>query len=66
MAAQLLWGVLFSSIGLAYFIYGKKQGAAVPLIAGIVLLVYPYIVSNVYLLVGIGVAVAVLPYFFRN
>ena len=30
--AQLLWGILFSSIGLGFFIYGKKQGSVCPLI----------------------------------
>jgi hypothetical protein len=25
-SAPLLWGILFGSIGMGYFIYGKKQG----------------------------------------
>ncbi len=66
MAAQLLWGLLFSSIGLGYFIYGKKQGAPVPLVAGIVLIGYPYFVANVYWLVGIGVVIAALPLILRR
>lgn len=32
---QLLLGVLFSSIGLGYFIYGKKQKVIVPLVCGL-------------------------------
>src|SRR3569623_548990 len=61
----LLWGLLFSSIGLGFFIYGKKQSAAVPLLTGVALMVFPYFVAIVYLLVAIGVALIALPYFVR-
>ena len=40
--AALFWGLLFSSIGLGYFIYGKRQHASVPLVCGIALMVFPY------------------------
>ncbi len=65
MAAQLLWGLLFSSIGFGYFLYGKKQGAPVPLVCGLVMMIYPYFIANAYLLVAIGVVVGLLPYFMR-
>jgi hypothetical protein len=65
-AADLLWGVLFGSLGLAYFVYGKKQGAPVPLLCGIALMLFPYFVSNLWLMVGIGLVLAALPYFLRN
>jgi hypothetical protein len=65
MQAWLLWGLLFGSIGLGYFIYGKRQRAAVPLLCGIALMVFPYFVSNIVLLVGIGTLLAAIPYFFR-
>ena len=29
-------------------------------------MVFPYFVPNVYLLVGIGIALCVVPYFFRE
>lgn len=61
----LLWGVLFSSIGFGFFLYGKKQRAVVPLVCGLVLMIYPYFVSNTALLVAIGVVFLVLPYFIR-
>jgi hypothetical protein len=63
--AQLLWGLLFGSIGLGYFIYGKKQKAVVPLVCGLALMLFPYFVSKVLLLVGIGVLLTAIPYFFR-
>lgn len=63
--ATLLWGLLFSSIGLGFFIYGKKQRAVVPLVCGILLMVFPYFIANVPLLVGIGVVLTAVPYFLR-
>ncbi len=61
----LLWGVLFGSFGLGFFMYGKKQRAAVPLVCGLALMIFPYFVSNTILLVGIGVMLIVVPYFVR-
>jgi len=51
----LLWGLLFSSIELGFFLYGKKQRAVVPLVCGLVLMIYPYFIPNVIALVAIGV-----------
>jgi len=61
----LLWSLLFSSVGLGFFMYGKKQKAVVPLFSGLGLMVYPYFVSNTILLVSIGAALIMLPYFVR-
>jgi hypothetical protein len=62
----LLWGVLFGSVGLGFFIYGRRQQAVVPLVAGIGLCVVPYFISNVYLLVVAGMLLVALPYFLRS
>jgi predicted membrane protein len=61
----LLWGLLFSSIGLGFFLYGKKQRAVVPLVCGLVLMIYPYFIPNVIALVAIGVVLIAVPYFFK-
>ena len=61
----LIWGMVFGTIGLGFFIYGKKQKAIVPIFTGIALFVFPYFVSNVYILVIVGVILVVLPYFVR-
>ncbi|MDP2029847.1 MAG: hypothetical protein Q8K12_09455 [Thiobacillus sp.] len=61
----LLWSLLFSSVGLGFFLYGKKQQAVVPLFSGLALMIYPYFVSNMILLVVIGVVLIALPYFVR-
>ena len=61
----LLWGLLFSSIGIGYALYGKKQRAMVPLFSGLALIFYSYFISNMVLVVIIGVVLTALPYFFR-
>jgi len=61
----LLWGMLFGSIGFGFFLYGKKQKAVVPIIAGIALCVVPYFIANVYALVMVGVILMVIPFFVR-
>ncbi len=63
--AQLLLGVLFSSIGLGYFLYGKKQKVTVPLVCGLVLMIFPYFVGNTAMLTTIGIILSLLPYFVR-
>jgi hypothetical protein len=63
--STLLWGVIFGSVGLGFFIYGRKQQAVVPLVVGIALFVVPYVISNVYYLVLAGLLLVALPYFLR-
>jgi hypothetical protein len=64
-ATQLFLGVIFSSIGLGYFLYGKKQKMTVPFISGLVLMVFPYFIESNVLLSGIGILLSVIPYFLR-
>lgn len=61
----LLWGVLFSSVGFGFFIYGKKQKVVVPLICGLTLMIYPYFISNSVLLVTLGIILMAIPYFVK-
>ncbi len=63
--SQLVWAMLFGSIGVGFFVYGTKQKVVMPLVTGIALLIFPYFMSNVYFMVIIGVALLALPYFFR-
>ena len=63
--ASIIWSLLFGSIGVGFFLYGRKQKAVVPLICGLVLIVFPYFVSNTVLLVVIGLALMAIPYFVR-
>lgn len=63
--AVLIWGMLFGAIGFGYFLYGKKQKAIIPLCVGIVLCIFPYFIDNLYVLVGLGMTLIVIPYFVR-
>ena len=65
-AAELLWGVLFGSIGVGYFMYGRRQGKMIPLLCGVVLIVYPYFMPNTVVLVIIGAIFTAVPYFIRR
>ena len=64
-SVTLIWGVIFGSIGFAYFIYGKKQSRFVPLVSGLGLMFFPYLVSNTIVLVIIGLLLSAIPYFVR-
>ena len=63
--ATLWWGLLFGSIGLGFFLYGKKQRSPIPMVCGLALMIYPYFISNSLLLVAIGVALMAIPYLIR-
>ena len=64
--AQLLWGLLFSSAGIGYFIYGRRQGKTIPLLTGIGLMVYPYFMPNTAALLIVGAVFLAVPYFLRS
>lgn len=61
----LIWGVIFGSIGLGFFVYGKKQKAIIPLLSGIGLMVIPYFISNKYILILSGIVLVALPYILK-
>ena len=63
--STLMWGIIFGSIGLGFFVYGKRQKAVVPFLSGIGLMVFPYFVSNIYILILSGIVLVALPYFVR-
>lgn len=57
----LLISLVFSSIGLGYFIYGKKQKHKVAFYTGLCLMFYPYMVSDPMWLIVIGTALLFAP-----
>lgn len=61
----LLWSVLFGSIGIGYFTYGRKQRHKMASIAGIGLMVFPYFFTSPLLIVIVGLALMFLPYFVK-
>ncbi|HSG91461.1 MAG TPA: hypothetical protein VLA56_19750 [Pseudomonadales bacterium] len=63
--ATMLWGVLFGSIGIGYFMWGKKAGRPVARYAGIALMFYPWFVSGPFALVAIGAGLMATPWMIR-
>jgi len=61
----LFLGLIFGSIGMGYFIYGRKQKHGIALISGIVLLALPYLVSDILFITLIGVGVMAAPFLFK-
>jgi hypothetical protein len=64
-AWTLFLGVLFGSIGLGFFIYGRKQRKVVPLLCGLMLMILPYFIPDTLLLFLAGAVLVAVPYFIR-
>jgi hypothetical protein len=62
----LIWSMFFGSIGVGFFIYGRRQKRLVPFISGIALMVVPYFVDGVGVMIALCVAFMALPYFVRR
>ena len=56
--ASLLWG----SVGLGYFIYGKKQQSGIPMAGGVVMMAASYFAASVLIMSLICVGVMGLVY----
>ena len=61
-----MWGVIFGSIGLGFFVYGKKQKVIIPFIRGIGLMIIPYFISNVFILGTTGILFVGFPFFIKR
>ncbi len=59
-ANSLIANLFISSIGFVLFSYGRKQHRMPHAAIGVVMMVYPYIVTNVPLMLGIGGALCAL------
>jgi len=62
----LIGSLIFGAIGLAAFIYGKRAELLTPMIIGVVLMAYPYFVSETWLLYLIGCALCAGLLLFRE
>ncbi len=58
----ILLSMLIGGIGFVAFAYGKKQSRFPQMLAGLLLMGFPYFVSNLWLMVGIAVGILVLMY----
>ena len=58
----LFLGLIFGGIGTGYLVYAKRQYNATFAIAGALLAVFPYFVSNVFATIVVGAAIAAAPF----
>jgi len=55
-------GIIAGAFGVGYFIYGKRQTKVVPMLAGVLLCIYPYFTDNLFWLSAIGILLLVVPF----
>ena len=63
---NLISSLIISCAGWGFFMYGKKAGRLWPLVAGLVMMGFPYFVGSVLLMWGIAAAIAVAVYLLRE
>ena len=61
-ATRLFIGLITGSIGLGYFVYGKRQSRAIPFLSGAGLFIIPYCIDNVTILILACMALIVAPF----
>lgn len=59
----IMLSLLFGSIGMGWFLFGKKQCRMVPLSAGLLLMVLPYIIPNTIAMSSVAVLLTAAPFF---
>jgi hypothetical protein len=57
-----VFGIFSGAVGMAYIVYGKRQTKLVPVIAGVLLCIYPYFVEGWLWLGGIGAVLLAAPF----
>ena len=62
----LLLSMVYSTIGLGMFLYGRKAVRFVPLIAGLGLMIVPYFISNLWWMSGVSIALMIVPILLRG
>ncbi|MEO7743063.1 MAG: hypothetical protein ABIR98_09015 [Usitatibacter sp.] len=61
-AATLAIGMFAGVFGVAYFVYGKRTGKLAPLITGVLLCIYPYLIDSVLWLSVVGILLLAAPF----
>lgn len=63
---DLFLNIMLGVVGSAYLLYGRKQGAFLPILCGLLLIVEPYLVPGFLAQLLVGVALAALPLVLRR
>ena len=62
MSVIIIFALICGAIGVAYFMYGKRQEKIGFLAAGVCLCVYPYVIHNLALAILVGLGLAAAPF----
>lgn len=63
---NILAGLVFGTLGWGAYRYGKRLELWKPRVIGGLLMVYPYLITNIWLLWGTGVGLLVLLWFHHD
>ena len=63
--STILASVIFGGIGFAAFVYGKKQSESRPMLLGIALMGYPYLIQNTIAQYVIGIVLTLALFVWR-
>ena len=62
----LFAAIVFGAIGMASFVNGKRQALWLPMVLGVALMIFPYIVTDTMPLILVGSALTAGAYIFRG
>lgn len=58
----LIVGVISGAFGMAYIVYGKRQSRITPVVAGVLLCIFPYFTENLYVQCALGALLLAAPF----
>ena len=60
--SDVVVGLIAGAIGVAYFVYGRRTAKFAPVVAGVLLCVYPYFVDGLLWQCVVGVVLIAAPF----
>jgi hypothetical protein len=63
---NLMASLIFGMIGMGMFMYGKRAGSFIPLMAGLLLMVVPYFIPNLIAMVVVSTLLVAAPAIVRG
>ncbi len=61
----IFFTMFFSFVGMGFFAYGKKNNLYY-MLAGLALMLYPYMVASLTMLIVVGIILVVVPFVLTN
>jgi hypothetical protein len=62
----LFVSLIAGTLGTGYFVYGRRQAEAVPMLAGAGLCIVPFFIGNLLLLIVVSAALLAAPFLLRS